>query len=233
MKTIIGCINRVSPNLPSVNDTPARRLAFFRALASSFANNDWRKARAAQHAPEDSPLSPGFNTENPGTKYEKHVPIMYAWSNQHMRGEQWADDVEYSGIDHKGWFTDADCSATLRAFVFSLSRGRFGAGYQNSDSGETVYFLRVFDRARDAAQFGNEEARVIAEREQEYSEHWQAAQDLHTDILDHVRNLGESFALRNHRKFGEQARARVPEIIEALRAARERMATEFKDVEVG
>lgn len=231
MKTIKGFINSSFDKLPRRNTTPAARLAFFRAVAGLNSAPGWRVSRANMHAPDVSPLSPGFNTENSGTRYETRTPVMYGFSNGHMRRETWADEVEYSSITHRGWYTDADCSRTLRAFVFNLPYDRFGCGYSDIEAGHTVYLLKVFDSARDAAQWGDDEARRVAEVEREYNERWHAARELQDDITARKKEIARMFALRNHPTLGDDARTDLVDYLGELRTMCDRLANDYNDVE--
>lgn len=209
--------------------TPAARLELFRALAASYTSKDWREARAAMHAPESSPLSAGFNTRDCGVRTDR-TPVMVGFCDPQFRREQWADKAEGVRMDHRGWYADADCSETLRAFVFNLPHGRFGCGYANSGTGERVYLLEVHSDVSDAASSADNEAERIAEDMKEYSERWADAHELQDDIKQKEKEVREGYALRNMAQF-EYIREEVRSDIEKLRNLRKRMADEFADVE--
>jgi len=208
--------------------TPAARLALFRGLSASYAGGDWRKAREAMHAPESRPLWPGFNSRNSGTKYETRRPVMVTHSGEQFKGEQWADEAEGVRIDHRGWFSDADCSRTLRAFVFPLSRGRFGCGYADSDSGERVYYPCVFGEVRDAARFADSEAQYYAEAEQEYSQRYQAAQDARREVAESETRLRAYLSARNDSRTEARELARME--LDNLRGFR-KDAAQYNDID--
>lgn len=208
--------------------TPAARLELFRALAASYASKDWRDARAAMHTPDVSPLSPGFNSKDYGLRKDR-TPVMYGFNLPMFRSEQWADQTADVNMDHRGWFTDADCSTTLRAFVFRLSHGRFGCGYADSDSGQRVYLLEVHPDAASAAASADHEAEHFAEEAKEYSERWQAAQDARSDVAQKEKQVREGYALRNRKSF-EYIREEVRDDIAKLRDLRT-AAEEYADIE--
>lgn len=210
--------------------TPAARLALFRGLSASYAGGDWRKAREAMHAPESRPLWPGFNSRNSGTKHETRRPVMVTHSGEQFKGEQWADEAEGVRIDHRGWFSDADCSRTLRAFVFPLSRGRFGCGYADSDSGERVYYPCVFDEVRDAASFADSEAQYYAEAEKEHNERWHAARELRDEIAEKAKEVKRLYVLRNS-AVDDDVRDELAEAVDELRTMRKKLANDYADID--
>ena len=197
--------------------TPAARLAFFKHESDMGGPKDWRAVRSRFYAPEVSPLSPGFNSKDYGVRKER-TPVMLAYKAGQFRAEQWADECEEAGrtIEHSGWFSDADCSRTLRAFVFRLPHGRWGCGYADSDSGERVYLLEVHQDAKSAARSADHEAQHYAEEEKEYNERWHAAQDWQSDVFSKRKEVREGLALRNNPAF-EYIREEVRADIEKLR----------------
>jgi hypothetical protein len=177
--------------------TPAARLAMFRQMHSG---GDWRKPRAAMHAPDVSPLSPGFNSKDYGVRSDRY-PVMTSYGGEQFRREQWADECgEVGRMEHSGWFSDADCSRTLRAFVFRLSHGRWGCGYADSDSGERVYLLEVHPDARSAAASADHEAQHYAEQEKEYSERCNEARKLRDERDEAQKRLRCYLASRNDQR---------------------------------
>lgn len=211
--------------------TPAERLALFRELAASSSGQNWRSYRENMHAPESRPLWPGFNTRNADTKHETRRPVMVTHSGEQFRREQWADEAEGVRIDHGGWYSDADCSRTLRAFVFPLSHGRWACGYADSDSGERVYYPCVFDEVRDAASFADSEAQYYAEAEKEHCERWQAARELADDIAEKKETCRRLFALRHVLGF-EDCRDELRDELDAIREKQNELATNYSDIEV-
>jgi len=226
--TIKGYRNDVAPHMIRVNATPGLRLHFFRTM-SAVSGGDWRTAREKMHAPEVSALSPGFNSKDMGVREDRY-PVMVAWSEQ-FRNEEWADECEGVNMDHRGWYSDADCSRVLRAFVYDLPHGRYGCGYADSDTGERVYLLEVHHDVKSAAASADHEAQYYAEQEKEYNEKWHAARELREELAEHVRDLRAAFKCRNDSEFKDDYRADVAELVEQIRTARARLADEFKAFE--
>lgn len=226
MKTIKGYIMRTG----GIARTPAMRLAYFRHEGAIKSGQYWTSARECMHAPEVSVLSSGFNVRYPGTAYEKRTPIMVCYANEQFRNENWADEYDDTGIDHRGWFSDADCSETYRAFVFNLPHDRFGCGYAMTGTGERVYFLKVFDNRRDAATHADREAQYHAEEEQEFNRRWHAAHEVKSEIDELTRQVARLYALRNHATLGDDVRDELRDVLENIRAKRETLATDYKDI---
>lgn len=222
--TIKGYHDHILRNV--TNRTPKQRLEFFRSIRPA----DWRAARETMHAPDSRPLWPGYNSRNSGTKYETRRPVMVTHSGAQFRNEQDAHEVDGVRMDHTGWYSDADCSRLLIAFVFSLPHGRFGCGYRDDDSGERVYYPCVFDNARDAASFADSEAQYYAEQEKEYSERWQAMQDLKRDIEASEKAIKRLYALRNA-GVDDDVRDELREAVDTLRDERKKLADEFADID--
>jgi hypothetical protein len=225
MKTIKGYSFNTGRGY-SYQRTPAARLKLFRELSQ-----DWRTARDTMHAPEVSALSPGFNSKQYGIREERY-PVMVAWSEQ-FRGEQWADECEEAGrtVEHSGWYSDAYDSRTLRAFVFRLSRGRWGCGYADSDSGERVYLLEVHPDARSAARSADHEAQHYAEEEKEYNERWHAAHELRDDITRTGKEAKRLYKLRNDNECGDECRDELRGKLIALRDMRAKLANDYADID--
>jgi hypothetical protein len=233
MKTYITTIKGFSDPMRNVtNRTPAQRLGLFRSLAPVYAAGTWQAAREKMHAPDVSALSPGFNSKDYGVREDRY-PVMVTHSGPQFRAEQWADECEEAGrtVEHSGWYSDADCSRTLRAFVFRLSRGRWGCGYADSDSGERVYLLEVHPDARSAARSADHEAQHYAEEEKEHNERWHAAQDLRDKIKESLYEIGRLFALRNHPRYGHDSRLDLMEEAQEVRNARAKLANDYADID--
>lgn len=192
---------------------------------------DWRAARRETFRTLAPALSAGFNTRNPGTKYETRKPVMVTFEGEQFRNEAWADMADGVRMDHRGWFTDAECSRTYRAFIYSLPHGRFGGGYACRDSGSRVYLLDVFDDVAKAASNADSEAEYFAELEREYSERWDAAQALQDDINDDVKEVRTYIKLRNMPTF-EYCRDDARSLLGRIRANRAKLANEYSDIEV-
>lgn len=228
MNTIKGYRNNSYSHLLRANALPSLRLHFFKQVAV-ITGGDWRKAREAQHAPEVSPLSPGYNVRYPDTKHERRLPVMIAWNESNFRNEEWADECDGACINHRGWFSDEDCSKTLRAFVYDLPHGRFGCGYADSDSGERVYYLRVFDNVRDAASFADSEAQHYAEEEQEYNTRWNKAHALRADEREAVERLRAWLPSRNDKRTAARELAQCE--IASIRSIRAELLNDYADIE--
>lgn len=203
-----------------------------RNMPPSLQITDWRKARTKTFITMSPALDQGFNTQNAGSQYEKKTPIWYTHSGPQFRNEKDSHEVENMRMDHTGWFSDADCSEMFIGIVGALTHDRYIAGYRKTDSGERIYFGHVFDNERDAANYGDNAARIDAETEQEYSQRWQAAQDLDCDINEAMQDAARLFALRHHRKFGESARESLANVVETIREKREELQNEYSDIEL-
>lgn len=229
MNTIKGYRNNSYSHLLRCNATPRLRLHFFRAVGATLAGQYWKNARANMSAPEVSPLSPGYNVRYPNTKYERRLPVMISFAGPQFRNEEWADECEGVRMDHRGWFSDEDCSKTLRAFVYDLPHGRFGCGYADSDSGERVYYLRVFDNVRDAASFADSEAQHYAEEEQEYNTRWNKAHALRADEREAVERLRAWLPSRNDKRTAARELAQCE--IASIRSIRAELLNDYADIE--
>lgn len=207
-------------NAPDSTLPPSRRFA------------DWRAARTSTLLTDCDSFGAGYNTENAGTKYEKKIPVWYTHGGAVFRDERYADDIEGAHIDHTGWFADVDCSNKVRGIVGRLSHGRFIAGYAVSDTGERVYFAQVFTDESDAATHADKEAEKYAETEREYSERYQAAQDLDHEISEVSRNVARMFKLRHTDGFDSAADYReLEDGIAELRTLKDKRA-EYNDIEL-
>lgn len=228
MTTIKGYRNHGSNR---INVRPAERLQFFRDYGVLVGGN-WRKARATMHTPEVSALSPGWNSKDYGVRSDRY-PIMHAWTESLFRGEEWADECEDAGrtVEHRGWFTDEDCSRTLRAFVFRLTHGRWGCGYADTDSGSRVYLLEVHPDARSAAASADHEAQYYASQEQEYNARWNAARELRGEIADAGKEAKRLYKLRNDNECGDECRDELRAKLIVIRDMRAKLASDYSDIE--
>ena len=209
-----------------------RRLEALRARAANKSLPDWRAARKDTFLTDNAELSQGFNTKYAGSQYEKRMPVWVTFGASPFRNEQFVDELDSVNIDHRGWFTDADCSRTLRGLVAYLAGGRFLAGYVNSDTGEKVYFCKVFDCEKEAAWFADAEAKQLAEEEQEHDQRYQDAQDLDHEISEVSRNVARMFKLRHTDGFDSAADYReLEDGISELRKLKDKRA-EYSDIEL-
>jgi hypothetical protein len=137
---------------------------------------------------------------------------------------------------HTGWYTDPD-GFTSRdgtglcwGMVAYLGRGRWLAGYAVGGTDCCAYHLDAFyDNELDAACAADSLARSVAEKEREYQQRWQEARRLEDGIEEKTARLRELLALR-HKQCLSYVRAEIAETIEAIRAMREELATEYGDV---
>lgn len=205
-------------NAPDVNLPPSRRFA------------DWRAARELGFTSDTSPLSQGFNVKHEwraGESREIRVPVWSSFSGPQFRAEAKIHEVPELRVSHRGWYSDADCSATICGIVARLPHDRWMAGYFSSDNGETVYFARVFDTLEEAANEADDEARRHAEEEKEYSERWQAAHELDDEITEKESDVRELFPMRHHAR----ARRELAQAVDTLRTLRARRADEYSDID--
>lgn len=173
-------------------------------------------------------LSQGFNT----CQYTgKKTPIWYCHTGPAFPREMFADEFSEYGralIEHTGWFADVGCSNIIRGIVVRLPHGRYLAGYYQSDNDERVYYPEIYDCIRDAVYAADRHAESIAEIEREYSERWNAAQELEYECEEKVNRLRECLALRNNPCF-TRLRDEANNLIERIREIREILKTEYAD----
>lgn len=89
----------------------------------------------------------------------------------------WCDDV--APIKHTGWFCDEYQSETIRGLVFRLPKGRgYLAGWSMGEGmASEVNTSYVYAEARDAGFAADSMAESAAEREREYQEAFQRANE--------------------------------------------------------
>jgi len=215
---------------PPLSIGAKRRLAIFKAEAVNpkrhwITDMDWRTVRFATLASTMGWIA-GFNGE--GCRKE---PVWYSQdgdAQDYFRSQRDAHNIIKRL--YKGWFTDTDCNDTAIGVVYGLSHGRFLAGYRWTSNDERVVFSEVFDDAEDAAKMADEHARVFAELSRDDAERFDAAQALENQIENAKEDLSRAFALRNHPTRREVERDTVRDLIENIRANRETLETDFKDV---
>lgn len=184
----------------------------------------WRDVRYANLRTYVS-VGHGFNDFNGKT------PVLYSHDGQVFPREVWADEVEYSGIDHTGWYADPDHGNKMRGFIVRLPHGRYMAGYESSDNGERVYFLDLYDDERDAASAADSAAQYYAEAEYDHQTRYREAQAIRDAIDDVLTGVAKAFALRNHPRFKDTQRDACREMIEEVREKRETLKTEYADID--
>lgn len=203
-------------NAPDVNLPPSRRFA------------DWRAAREETFCTMSAPLSQGYNVEHAGTRYEKRTPIWSTFDGEQFRHEMKIHEIPRAGVRHNGWYSDADCSATMCGIVARLTHGRWIAGYYSSENGERVYLARVFDEMDDAVRAADDEAQRVAEEERGYSTRYREAQNIAYEIEGRETDVKELMPMRHHAR----ARRELHAAIDKLRTLRDQLANEYSDIEV-
>ena len=153
------------------------------------------------------------------------APIWYAHTGAAFPRETYAD-LCAEGPDHRGWFTDVDCTTKARGIVVRLPHGKFLAGYEGDDNGERVYFPELFDDEDEAARRADSHAESFADDCREHDAKYREAQNLQTEAEDMAHQLAEKLALRNNPRFPD-AREEARELLTELRELRQRLRDEF------
>lgn len=204
-----------------------RRLGYFKREAAkprphmSGEPRTWRDVRYYKLDSEDSGLSRGLNGKE---------PIWY--SHREYFPEQEAHDVIRNAgrrMDHTGWYTDNDGNELAVGIVVKFPHNRWVAGYRWDSNGERVYFPEIFDSAEDAARAADHHAERFAEDAREHDAKFREASRLEDENEDKLRRLKECIALRN-KKCMQYVRDEIHELIEDVKANRERLKTEFEGV---
>ena len=164
-------------------NTAPTRLRYLRDRAVNSPGKTWRDVRSwtlSNWERAHCALSNGGNS-------------WYCHTGPYFRHERPAHEV--ANLRHTGWYGDTEhCERIITGFVASLPHGRFLAGLLQEDNNERVYFPKVFDDEKEAAFAADEEARVWAEKEDEYQQKFWAADKLDTLIeakLEDVKNWRE------------------------------------------
>jgi hypothetical protein len=123
---------------------------------------------------------------------------------------------------HTGWFLDSNQDEKARGVVVRLPHGRFLAGYAAEYRGICEVSAQVFSTAEDAARDADEQARIYAEEEFEYSEVWQEGAILRDVIEEKKNDVFELFSARHNKRV----RSDIRETIADIRA----FEVEFKDL---
>lgn len=206
---------------PSLSIKAPRRLELFRAEAAKPSTwtrpMSWRDVRYAT-LKSHTGLDQGSN---------QGQPIWYTQDGPAFKREKFCDEVEYSHINHKGWFCDEEASETARGLIVMLPHGRCLAGYYLSMNDERVYFPGIFDSQNEAAQEANEYARKIAREEVEYREKDREAQACSESIETSLKRLRECLALR-HKACMWYVKGEISSLLNTIRTNRLRLETEFK-----
>lgn len=122
---------------------------------------------------------------------------------------------------HTGWFLDSNQDEKARGVVVRLPHGRFLAGFED---GRGIWRCagQLFDTPEDAAHDADEQARIYAEEEFEYSEVWQEGA-IPRDVIEEKKN--DVFELLSAR-HNKRVRSDIRETIADIRA----FEVEFKDL---
>lgn len=193
---------------------------------------DWRAARERtfNESASMADLWQGFNTDDAGNK----TPVWISHAGPQFRNESDASEVDCVRMNHRGWFCDQDQSERCIAIVACLSHGRWLAGYRLTDSGERVYFGKVFDDVTDAAAHADGEAEEYAEKAYEHDVRWCEAGELKEEIADTLRAIRLHFGARNRPDYGYD-RTYITDAIAEVREMREmraKLARDYSDIEV-
>ena len=220
--------------------TPARvRLQMLRYNVGWFQKRNpgtsvqtWRDCRFANLRGDGSgaDLSAGINTER-GTEY----PVWYTFANDGgMERVQAVHDVMKDldrRFDHTGWYADPDGNNLYVGQVAKLPHGRYLAGYHMTDSGEWVWFQKLYDDLEEAARAADGHAEYSAGEECEYQTRWREARDIEDEIEEHGREARKCYSLRHHPLLGAEAREELADLFEDIRKKRQRLADDYKDVD--
>lgn len=162
--------------------------------------------------------------------------VWYTHQGAEFKRQKFVDEVigdhGRALIDHRGWFTDDDCSDTIRGVVVRLPHGkRFLAGYYMSMNGEHVYFGDVYDSERDAMYAADSAAQQLAEDECRYHARVLEADRLEERIESSTLRLRECLALRRvpALRGGKNYRREAQRCAATIRNAREEL-TQYGDV---
>lgn len=98
------------------------------------------------------------------------------------RSWQWGDEVVDLG--HSGWYCDEYGDTIARGLVICLPHGRFLAGWSLGEGMTSGYDGALYTDQEEAARAADEEARIVAEHEQEYHETMEEDEDEDEDEED-------------------------------------------------
>lgn len=138
-------------------------------------------------------------------------------------------DIAYSGIKHTGWYTDSECNGKSRGVIVPLPHGRFIAGYEWSDNGESVYYPEIYTDIERAARSADYHAEKFAEAQNEDNARFNECQRLETLIEDSLQRRAECLLLAriNHNRDAMRDEAR--DLKETIIEARETIAREYSE----
>jgi hypothetical protein len=143
------------------------------------------------------------------------------WSDERNAPGRVSFADELVSLRHTGWFLDSNQDEKARGVVVRLPHGRFLAGFEDG-RGSWRCAGQLFDTPEDAAHDADEQARIYAEEEFEYSEVWQEGAIL-SDVIEKKKNdVVELFSARHNKRV----RSDIRETIADIRA----FEVEFKDL---
>jgi len=151
----------------------------------------------------------------------------YTFDNPFSR-QQYADEA-YKRIDHEGWYTDSHYDGKSRGIVVSLPHGRFIAGYEWSDNGESVYYPEIYTDIEDAARDADYHAEKFAELQREDSDRFDECQRLETLIEDSMQRRKECLILARVNCDRDARRDEARDLKETIIEARETIAREYSE----
>lgn len=146
----------------------------------------------------------------------------------------YADQVEYSAVDHQGWYVDChgdNSRGVLRGAVAAFSHGRFLPMVHNSESGEWFIFDSLGDSARDTAQAADAYAKEQAEQEWEYQRRWLEANGLRERLEQIKDRLAELQVLIESGRF-ESASGEAARLTEEAADITGKLNDEYSDIEI-
>lgn len=142
--------------------------------------------------------------------------------------QQYAD-IASEHIGHKGWFTDSLYDGKARGIVVSLPHGRFIAGYEWSDNGESVYYPEIYTDIEDAARSADYHAEKFAENQREHSDRFDECQRLETLIEDSLQRRKECLILARVNCDRDARRDEARDLRETIIEARETIARDYSE----
>lgn len=110
---------------------------------------------------------------------------------------KWADEIEDSPIDHRGWYSEDDGAGdTIRGLVLRLPRGRgFLAGWSMGKGMSADIGRKIHQSEREAAGAADRAADRVAEAEREYQRGWRAGDDAREAGEESISARADALAL--------------------------------------
>lgn len=119
----------------------------------------------------------------------------------------WADEVEGSYIDHKGWFADDYCEDKFRGVVIRLPHGRYLAGWSMGEGMCCSIDADIYDDEQEAADAADSLAEDAADNERDYRENEEAEAEEFRASIDDVCGTLEALGERIAERMSAQALA--------------------------